>query len=59
MMKRHIRPVAPLLKGQRGNALAMPPFSGVPVHFILHELSLLAVVQCVTALKINYISAVS
>jgi len=26
-----------------GNALAMPPFSGVPVHIILHVLSLLAI----------------
>jgi len=45
MTKRQLRPVAPLLKGQRGNALAMPPFSGVPVHIILHALSLLVVVS--------------
>ena len=36
-------PIAPLLKGQRGKYLAMPPFSGVPVHIILHALSLLLV----------------
>jgi len=31
-------------KGRGGNALAMPPFSGVLVHIILHALSLLVVV---------------
>jgi len=44
MMKRHLRLVATLLKGQKGNGLAMPPFSSVPMHIILHALSLLAVV---------------
>ena len=32
-------PVAPLFKEQRGNAPAMPPFSGVPVHIILYQKS--------------------
>jgi len=35
-------PPLPLFwKGREGNALAMLPFTGVPVHIILHELSLL------------------
>jgi len=36
-------PVAPLLKGQKRKCPAMPQFSGVPVHIILHALSLLVV----------------
>jgi len=43
MMKRHLHPVDTLLKGQRGNGLAMPPVSSVPVHIILHAFSLLVV----------------
>jgi len=43
-------PVAPFMKGQRGNAPAMPPFSGVPVHIILHALCLLVVVSCKVSL---------
>jgi len=42
-MIKHLRPVAILLKGQRGNAPAMLPFSGDPVHIILHVLTLLLV----------------
>ena len=34
---------APLLIVQRGNGPTMPPFSGVPVHIVLHTLSLLVV----------------
>jgi len=38
-------PPLPLFwKGRGGNALAMPPFSDVPVHIILHALFLLVVV---------------
>ena len=38
-------PPLPLFwQGRGGNALVMPPFSGVPVHIILHALSLLVVV---------------
>jgi len=38
-------PPLPLFwKGRGGNALAMRPFSGVPVSIILHALSLLVVV---------------
>ena len=34
-------------KGRGENALAMPPFSGIPLHIILHAISLLVVVsQC-------------
>jgi len=36
-------PIALVLKGQRGKYPAMPPFSGVPMHIILHTLSLLVV----------------
>jgi len=38
-------PVAPPVKGQKGKCPAMPPFSGVPAHIILHALSLLVVVS--------------
>jgi len=39
-------PPLPLFrKGRKGNALAMPPFSGVSVQIILHVLSLLVVVS--------------
>jgi len=38
-------PVAPLLKGQRVNALAMPLFSCFPVNIILYTLSLFIVVS--------------
>ena len=54
VMKRHIRTRCPLLKGQRCNAPAMPLFFGVPVHIILHALSVLVVALCVTAMNINY-----
>jgi len=37
-------PVVLFLKGRGTNAPAMPPLSGVPVHIILHTLSLLVVV---------------
>jgi len=48
-------PVATLLKGQRGNALAIPPFSGVPVHIILRALfTRYYRLQCVAAMNINY-----
>jgi len=36
-------PFHPFWKIRGGNAPAMPPFSGVPVHIILHALSLLVV----------------
>jgi len=37
-------PLSPFWKDKGGNAPAMLPFSGVPVHIILHALTLLAVV---------------
>jgi len=44
VMKRHLRPPCTSFeRAERGNAPAMPPFSGVPVHIILHALSLLVV----------------
>ena len=39
-------PVALILKGQGGKTLAMPPFSDVSMHIILHALSLLVIVGC-------------
>ena len=48
-------PVATLLKGQKGKCLAMPPFSGVPVHIILRSLfARCCTLQCVTVMNINY-----
>jgi len=45
-------PLLPLFrKGREGNALAMPPFSGVPVQIILHALSLLVVVSYSVSLQ--------
>jgi len=39
-------PPLPLFRKGRGeNSLAMPPFSGVPVHIFLHALSLLVAVS--------------
>jgi len=43
VMKKNLCPIAPLLKGQRGNAPATPPFSRGPVHISLHALSFLVV----------------
>jgi len=37
-------PLPAFWKGRGGNGPAMPPFCGVPVHIILHALSLLVVV---------------
>ena len=53
-MKRNLHPVAHLLKEQRGNAPAMPIFSGVPVHVILHALfTRCCKLQCATIMNIN------
>ena len=42
-------------KGGRGNALAMTPFSGIPVHIILRALfTRCCRLQCVTAMNMNY-----
>ena len=42
-------------KGSLGNALAMPPFSGIPVHIILLPLfTRCCRLQCVTAMNLNY-----
>jgi len=41
--------------GLGGNALAIPPFSGVPVHIILNTLFIrCSKLQCATAMNINY-----
>jgi len=49
-MKRRLLHRFPLLEGQRGNGPAMPPFSDIPVHFILLALCLLVVVGYSVAL---------
>ena len=42
-------------KGRRGNALAIPPFSGEPMHIILRALlTRCCRLQCVTAMNMNY-----
>jgi len=47
-------PLPLLWKGSLGNALAMPAFSGVPVHIILPALfARCCRLQCVTAMNIN------
>jgi len=46
-------PVARLLKEQRVNAPAMPLFSCVPVHIILHGLFTRCRLPCVTVMSTN------
>ena len=53
-MKRHIRPRCSPLKGQSGNAPAMPLSSSVPVHIYTHSLYSLFRLQSVTVVNINY-----
>ena len=43
-------PIDPHLQGRRGKCPAMPPFSGVRVHIILHALSLLVAADCSVSL---------
>jgi len=50
VMKRRLLHRFPLLEGQRENGPAMPPFSDIPVHFILLALCLLVVVGYSVAL---------
>ena len=48
-------PVARLLKEQRGQSPAMPPFSGVPMHIIIHALfTRCCRLQCVTVMNTNW-----
>ena len=46
LWKRTSASVAPFWKGRGGNGPAMPPFSSVPVHTILHALSFLKAAMC-------------
>jgi len=39
VMKRHLRPRCTPFQRAEGQCSAMPPFSGVPVHIILHQKS--------------------
>jgi len=55
MMKRHLHLHCPFWKGRGGNAPAMPPFSGIPVHIILQSLYSFFRLQCVTVMNINYL----
>ena len=51
-------PLPPFWKDRGGNALAMTPFVGVPVHIILHALFTRCRLQCASVMNKNYISGI-